>query len=220
MNNIKLILAPKKNYAEEFQTNQVRFSYVYKIDNNTYEQLHSYILCRDFLGDALHSMESKKDFSLYGFNWKHDSKFQRDKTRFVIQFPSKKDVETLKENLPLLNKIEKANKFAQTKILDITESCIIIEGSSKWMKRLWTISLYSYLLKTFSINSNFNELTGKEKIYYDRTAKKLKLLLKSNNINKMFKKTSFIISKSTDNYYIHNYNGFVALCETPNLWLN
>lgn len=218
MNNIQLILTPKKTYAEDFQTNQFRFSYVYKVNNTTYEQLHSYILCRDFLGDALYSMESKKDFLIYGFSWKHTSKFQKDKTRFVIQFPSKQGVETLKENLHILNKIEKANRFFQTKIIDVTESCIIIEGSKKWMDRLWTISLYSYLLKAFSINSNFNLLTGKEKSYYEQTKLQLAELLTSNNISKWIKKTNFVISNDTDNYSIHFNNGFVSLCKKSELW--
>lgn len=149
------ILPPKTkaNYVEESQNKEIFMAYTQQVGKKVFQKLHPAVLCRDYFGDAIYSEQEKKNTSIFGFSWGplHPERvLDRDKTRLAFQSASETDFKNFKENLGILNKIEKDNGLEKTKFTEAEDEKdyqILIEGDTKWMSSIFLISLYTFLLK-------------------------------------------------------------------------
>ena len=56
------------SYAEEGQTNPIRWINLKKIDDKTFESASNWWKCKDFLNDLAYTYQTGKSFSIYGWN--------------------------------------------------------------------------------------------------------------------------------------------------------
>lgn len=197
----------KQKYAEINQTTPGTFCFLYKKKETVYEQKHLPQKCRDFLGDTVWGSHNSADISRYGFSFRDaDHKLDSDKTRLgVFQVGL-----TLLGNLPILNEIEKQNGFEPTTMIPF-KGGVFIEGDKKWQSYVWTISLYSFLIKVLSYGDLDSLPETSNEAYYKRQVKTFDFLIK--NVGWIQGKPSPTVTgwDLEDPYIVHDDSGFVSL---------
>ena len=204
------------NYlAEIFQSLEVKFELCNKIDKDHYEQLHTEVKCRDFLGDCIWSKKTKKPVSIYGFQYDFSQDpYKGRKLRLSMKFPKTETKKIFLENLPKLHEKETQANVTKSTILETTqENTIILESSSKWLDSMWKISLFTFYLKCFSYE-NVTELLSPENKYNEKLTKEKENLFLSKI--KDFKK-ELLPSYISD---AHNSSGFYSILISNNAIMN
>lgn len=213
-----------KALAEIYQNLSTKFAFVDKDNNGVYTNAHPFVQCRDFLGDALLAQKEKKRKSIYGFTFDGKTQhFLEDKTRLVILLPNATTLENTLNNLGMLHELENiVGGICKTKISRIKDnpSMLMVVGSNFWLKSIFNISLYSYLIKClgYSLNHNQNifenmlEIPGNNEYKYAKQTYPniMKILPKLKNVNKKLPSVSGWLKNNNDIYTIHNYSGFVS----------
>ena len=212
---IKLIKFPHKYTSEIFQSLDIKFAFCKKVSEDTYEQLHTDIKCRDFLGDCVWSRETKKSVSIYGFNFDaNETHIDTDCLRMSLTFPDKGSKSYFKKNVEFLKVIEDTAKTSNIKILTTdTPLTYIIEADSIWQSAVWKISLYTFYLKLIS----YKDTASAE----DPEGGYLKVLLSDNNEEKLLNQVhnmKEILAKDINT--AHNYSGFVSIIKNQNKEMN
>lgn len=111
-------------------------------------QLHPWIKCRDFLGDALFATYNKCSYDIYGFNFDGTAKMvPTNLTYLLVQHTNKEDLE---RNLKVLHHFEKKVKWKKTKLIDLntkagTNPVFLLVSSKRWVSSTVLISLYTML---------------------------------------------------------------------------
>lgn len=204
MKPINLVKFKGSNPAEIFQSLDIKFAFV----NKNYEQVHLPIKCRDFLGDAIWSMKTGHNASIYSWSYNFIKKpYDVDKLRLSLKFPDLQSKGYFEANLHKLNEIEDSLKIKRTIIKQtIDKDTLVVEGSKIWQSNSWKISLYTFYLKLFSYQT-VEEIESPEDKYY-------KLFMENDNWKKLHKK---IKSKkeyiAEDIYTQHNYSGFFSIMQ-------
>ena len=142
------------SYSETPQQKNLRFSFAnLDVKNNTVIEVFPPVRCRDFLGDCLYSEETKKYICIYGFRFDPQiNKLDKDKTRFILEFPNLETLNLFLINNLLLNSIEEQNNIQKTTFSRIEDTILLSEGDPFWMKAIFLISLYSFLFKVMCYN--------------------------------------------------------------------
>lgn len=142
--------APVKYYNEIFQKKKIGFSFCNK-EGNVLKQMFHWVICRDFLSDALVAEEWKIKVNKYDFRYDPaKQQIDRDKTRLLLKFYNLEDVEYLLHNLFRLNNIERSNGLLRTTIKKVEEDTYLVEGSKMWLNSTFSLHLYTFLLKVMS----------------------------------------------------------------------
>ena len=211
---------PDSYFAEIFQENKTKFAFVKQETRTHFTQQHGLVNCRDFMSDVLYSEEINEYINIYSFQWDPETqKIDRDATKFMVRFQNEGNYTELKKNLPLIHTFEKKNNLKPTKILHIDPTTAIIIGSPMYLRKGWALSFYTWLIKAYTINSDFNELTGNEGKYYREANKKGKLNKLMSNFRKLLrvKGNTTGIKETEDIYVHHNYAGFVSVCTNASI---
>ena len=126
-------IAKKKSYAEISQTNPVKFSFINKISEEEGSEVFTPFMCRDFFSDALYATEHNKPFGVYGFHYNPaEQKYDTDKTRLGIYFPSEEVCNRFVKNFYGLLKLEVNNDIKPSVAIAIDSKTILLEGDSYW----------------------------------------------------------------------------------------
>lgn len=146
---------PKK-LTELFQSLDIKFSFVIKKGEDTYEQCMTPVICRDFLGDCVWSRKTGKVVNIYDFEYSFTKNpFDKDTLRLSLSFPNMETKEDFKNNFPyLLAKDEKAGVSPTMYWETDDENTLIIEASPHWQESIWKISLYTFFLKCISYKTS------------------------------------------------------------------
>jgi hypothetical protein len=138
--------------AEIGQQLQIKVAFLNKTKDGHYTNAHIFVLCRDFLGDTLDAIEKKRTNTIYGFTFNpKKQQIIQNQTKLVWKFPNEKTRKNFLANLPSLHAIESANKCRKTTARAVTigkDLYIITTGSSFWLKSIFNISLYTFILKS------------------------------------------------------------------------
>jgi hypothetical protein len=148
--------APVQNYSEIGQSILMKFAFA-QVNGKKIKQMHHWVKCRDFLGDALYSQAQGKPYQIYGFCFdptKH--KIPTNKTYLLIKYP---DIDKIKKFLPSINEMEKKVRWAQSKIFQVKgkEDVVLAVSSGKWVSSSQFISLYTMLWRLSSIGRDEKE---------------------------------------------------------------
>lgn len=202
------------SFAEIFQQTSIKFAYAKPSGKGYIEQQHGFVDCRDFLGDVLWLEQQKKKGCIYSFCWDPaKEQIARDKTYLLIKFPNKGYIHTFLSNLDYLNNYEKTWHFTPTKVQTTDrENVLLLTGSKMYLRKIWLISLYTYLIKAYSITSNFDDLSGNEGTYFNQVGKTNFWNL-MNNLRKFMKIGNKVTDEHEDLHSIHYQSGFVAMCK-------
>lgn len=202
---------PKESLAEIFQSLDIKFSFLNKINETTYKQIHTEVKCRDFLGDVLWSKATKRNVYIYGFKFNHDqADLDKEKLRVSLKFPDEKSKNNFINNIDKLNKLFKPCKTEPTIFIETDDTdYLIVEADPAWQSNIWKLSLFTFYLKVFSYKS-----TRSLKTPEDGYIKSLTLETKK----KLFKQ---IKDKTEEFYYdtismAHNYSGFYSIIKGKN----
>lgn len=204
---------------ENPQDISIKFSFC-TLDDSSVTRLHEFVKCRDFLGDVVMANKAGISSTIYGFRvTPEELKVNPDKTQLILKFP-KVNYKKFLSNYTKLHEIEEKNGFELTKVIAVDDEHIVVIGDKWWQQSIFGISLYTYLLKVFSIPSKKDiwESLGKRAIVEASYYKNTKHILFDvfNILHKLD------LSDPTGNNYteirqIHNYSGFVShLCNYLN----
>lgn len=159
-----LIESPKnKSYTQSPQQKQINFTFANKNDEkHTLTEVCMPFRCRDYLNDILYCEETSKSHSeVYGFRYDPaKQKIDRDRTRLILHCASPAMIQQMKDNQAILTTVENAGGFAHSKIIDVKDNTICVEGDPVWMRANFMISLYTYLLKCLTYS--YKELVSWE----------------------------------------------------------
>lgn len=154
----KLLAYPYSNaLVENFQANDMKFAFVNRLDDNTFQPIHAFVKCREYFNEILMA-NHHPDFEFirtYGLDYKKDE-FPLDlsATRIAIKFPSAEKKEMFMKNLNWLHTIEDANNTDHTQVFNIEGDgyAVIVEASKLWIQKCLLTNLYTLVLKLMSID--------------------------------------------------------------------
>lgn len=146
---------PRPDYVQSAQQKKTTFAFVNKLPDDVYQMVHHPVLCRDYLGDCVWGERNQKPISCYNFTFDPTTMcLDQDKTRLFV----KANPKNILANLEILHEIETQNGFELSEILPSSEDCeYVIESDSKWMHSVFTISLFSFIVKCLSYKERFTE---------------------------------------------------------------
>lgn len=199
---------PTESLAEIFQSLDIKFSFLNKIDNTTYKQIHTEVKCRDFLGDVLWSKFTKNNTYIYRFKFDYNqANLDEDKLRLSLKFPDIESKNNFINNIDKLNNLFKSCGVEPTFFLETHNAAyLIIEADPAWQSNIWKLSLFTFYLKVFSYKST-RSLKSPENKYIRVLTPTIK--------RKLFKQ---IKNKTEEFYYdtiseTHNFSGFYSIIE-------
>lgn len=154
-----------KKMVEIYQQTGIQFAFL----SEKGEQCHPFVLCRDFLHDAVKAHVNKNSWKIYGFEYIHgkypaiDMKAMRMVVRKKIftaktsepSSASKKSIEKFIDDmdysLRLLNHYEDIGRIPKSGIDEtvdpINNPVFIFTGSPIWLSNTFFISMYTYLIR-------------------------------------------------------------------------
>lgn len=155
----KLLNYPHANeLIEAFQTNAMRFAFVSKVADNTFQQLHASAQCREYFNEILmcNFHEDFKFVPTYGMNYiVKDFPIDTEETCLVVIFESDSSKNTFMENLEFINQMENKVNVEPTKVLEVDGSSmkLILIGDKFWMKKCILFNIYTLFIKLASLNA-------------------------------------------------------------------
>lgn len=203
--------AEEVKYSEENQSFPLLFAWVRKEDQ--YIAQHSWVKCRDFLGDAVY-LKKKEDYTDNIYRFKIEPDFQITNI-LALKFPSPK-TKNIFLNTGILNliNVEEKNTLSATKIEYVEDNVVVISFDPFWLKHNVLISFYTFLIKIFSYSkdNHFENCPATEQMYVLSVKKLLPKLL--DNLSKL----DYPVSPFSNNLpEVHNNSGFVSVFKQSSL---
>lgn len=210
---MKLIKAEPRTYSEIGQQINIKFAFCTKKED-TLTQLFSFVKCRDFLGDCLHSRDTKTLFSIYGFTFNYTkTPLDEDATKLLVQIPEEY-IKTFTKNYFYLNQIEVDQKLKPSTFTHVKNDIYYIEGDVFWQKTTQLISFYTLAIKCLAVEHNeslWDSIPNftNEYSYINQILPELPKFLSS--FKNTFKKKTYNSSGyiSTERYFLHESSGIV-----------
>lgn len=154
--------------CEIYQSVQMKFAFCAskREENKTLiHQQHPFVLCRDFLGDALYATHFSKNYGVYGFNFNgEEQKVDLNETHLLLSF---NDASAVKAILPVLHYYEEKVHWKKSKISLLRKKVFLkkkdpsyiffIRGSKQWVSSPALISLYTLLWRLADVKREENE---------------------------------------------------------------
>lgn len=213
----KILHCEDRHLQEINQTIPMLFSFA-SVDGETITRKHTYVKCRDFLGDVVWWNAYENVWKIYGF----ESNFPLETdTVLIIKFPSIKEKTHFLENVSnILNSIEKQNNLSCSKILDVSKLEVVIISDGFWQQTIQAISFFSFLLKCCAYKYKDKDLWIEElkarsgvESQYIRTVTVEKIKKLTENFTKVMlpfvNVSGFKDEQSLDMYVVHDGCGFV-----------
>jgi len=144
--------------SEIYQSTQIQFAFLTAPKDGS-KQCHPFVLCRDFLHDAVRCMIQKNSCGIYGFSYTYGKNPPIDMKRMRMLVTKKgmpeKDAETFKERmkhgLKLINHYEGIAGWTKSKLVRIKDdkrpNVWLFDGPIGWMKSPFLVSMYTFLIR-------------------------------------------------------------------------
>lgn len=121
------------------------------------EQSTAFVLCKDFLHDALMAQLNQKNISIYGFKYDcgKNKPIDTENVRICVVNSNNKDFRTrIKACVNFLNQIESEMELKPTKIFEVenppakyANGAFMFEGSGRWLIAPPMLSLFTLLIR-------------------------------------------------------------------------
>ena len=206
MKTVCLKLFDSGGLSEIFQSIDLKFSFVRKLDEDSFKQLHNHAKCRDFLGDVIWSNKTGNNVGIYSFYYKKPgNEIDADKTRLSLRFPDGESEGNFMANLHFLQEKEANYGLSQLVVFKTqVKHHWIIEADSDWQSNLWKISLFTFYIKLLSYKTPKEAKEPENEYLADLTPKKEHKLM--SHIKVMFDEKF-----GNGIYEVHNNSGFHSL---------
>lgn len=221
--------------SEITQTLDMKMAFIKRQKNGSYTNIHPFVKCRDFLGDALHAVEKKKKVSIHNFTFDGTKKsMYKRKLMLAVQFPNTESMTNFTSNFVFTMGAIKMQSGVGTGYFTYTEDplTVIITAPVFWQKSVAAISFYTFMLKCcgYKVDNPANMLqsvqqTKAEVKSWDGTVRMLStteadyakqvnygINLFVKNIKKLTARLPTVHGQDTTNISsIHNNSGFLSI---------
>lgn len=143
----------RNTYNEIFQSLTMKFAFAL-IDEKreVIAPIYKPAKCREYLGDVIWSMESKKKSNIYSFLFDPEvTPIYKGKTILYVEYPNKISKDFAIENIHTMNHYEYALGFDPSLIVEINtksaDAALAYIGDKMWQQKSFAISYYSLLIK-------------------------------------------------------------------------
>lgn len=157
--NLKVTWFPREGgLSEIYQSTQIQFAFLTSPEDGS-KQCHQFVLCRDFLHDAVRAEIQKNSAGIYGFHYAHGKNPPIDlhKMRMLVTKKAMKGAETetferrMKHGLKLLNHYEKLAKWPRSTLEKVKDekrpNIWLFIGPKQWMRSPYLVSMYTFLIR-------------------------------------------------------------------------
>lgn len=168
---------PDKQMSEIYQQTGMQFAFLGPLDEKVHKQCHPFVLCRDFLHDAVRAHLNKSRWQIHGFIYEYGKypavdmemmrmlvrkKFYTSKTakEKVDKLKAKEIAKKLKKfeedmvdfSLRLIHHYEDIGEIEEKTVIDTNTDdmgnpVFIFTGSPVWMSSPFLVSMYTYLIR-------------------------------------------------------------------------
>lgn len=177
---MKIEWYPDKSMSEIYQQTGMQFAFLSPEKDGVFEQCHPFVLCRDFLHDAVKAHINKNKWQIFGFNYEYgknppiDMSCMRMLVRKKIFTARPKDLrkiskeckdnikkfeKDMSDGLQLLNYYEDLGNISISTMEETKDTngnpVFIFAGSPIWMKAPYLVSLYTFLIRLGDKEFNF-----------------------------------------------------------------
>lgn len=174
---MKIKWYPDKSMNEIYQQTGMQFAFLGPLEEETHEQCHPFVLCRDFLHDAVKAHLNKSNWSIFGFVYNYGkfpaldmdtmrmlvrkrfynnkitkTALKGDQARKVIKGMEKFEEDMLNFSLRLIHHYEDIGSIKEKTVVDADTDpngnpVFIFTGSAVWMSSPFLVSMYTYLIR-------------------------------------------------------------------------
>jgi len=223
-----------KELAEIYQKVEMQFAFALPTsDPDKFKQVHQFVLCRDFLHDAVRAHLTKVPYKIYGFVFDPSKdELYTKRMLMLVRLPNiERKIEVIEHLLHLFEKKMKIKRSIVHKT-DL-KNTLLLEGSRVWMSSSQMVSLYTFLPRIAChtneeiVNSIMESKTlkpllafwkqvfdtdGSDTKHLPPLGKYLNTILSNRNkIGLTPENTLTVKIVSVSNF--HNYSGIVSLCK-------
>ena len=215
-------LPESQDLAEIYQSMTVKQALL-RGSEGVYERITPFVLCRDFLVDVYSFSRAKKDFGIYGMEFK-GSKEQPEHHSLpvILRFPNTVAKKAFLEHVPLLHKLEAHNKWPLTALYNVSELEIVAEGSIDWLGSCLLVSLYTFLLRALCYSFegksggwkwilDFGKLQGTDPRYAASIAAQAWEMIFDDLSNLRLKAFCGFDIATTETRTVHHNSGFISV---------
>jgi hypothetical protein len=230
-----------RSLSEEYQQTGMQFAFV-SAPKDGYKACHEWVLCRDFLQDAVKAQLTGKNFNVYGFCFKPGTNPPVDlkKMRMLVTKGTIGDnqlddfEESMKCGLEMLHYYERLAGWTLSRLkkVDATDSgkkvVYMFTSSAMWLKSPVFISLHTLLIRLGYFKISFSKKEEAEKAFLDfcanidckdkQYAAKIKdhierIIKERNKLFPLEKGFHDIFFKELGTSNFHHYSGVVSLVD-------
>lgn len=174
---MKIKWYPDKSMSEIYQQTGMQFAFLGPLDKKIHKQCHPFVLCRDFLHDAVKAHLNKSRWQIHGFIYEYgkypavdmDAMRMLVRKRFYAGKTSKANIkgdaekkmaknikkfeaDMLEFSLRLIHHYEEIGGIEEKTVLDKdidpkNNPVFIFTGSPIWMSSPFLVSMYTYLIR-------------------------------------------------------------------------
>ena len=137
--------------AEIYQSCGTRMALLRTTDKaDVLDKITAFVKCRDFLVDSYSYHKAKKNFKIYGFEFKAAAEeLNYDQVRLLLDFSTAPEQSNFENHLKFIRDIETANNMSKTTIhkVDGKSNQIVMIGDARWLQNCLMFSFYTFLAR-------------------------------------------------------------------------
>ena len=150
---------PEGSLNEIYQTTKMQFAFL-SSEKTGHMQCHAFVLCRDFLHDAVKWFIKKTKDRIYGFEYAHGKNPSIDMEEMKMLVTKKaatgKEIAKLEDNMKMAKKLLnfyermagwKLSRLVKIEDKDKKRSIWLFRGSKKWLASPFLISMYTFIIR-------------------------------------------------------------------------
>lgn len=156
MLSVKIV--PKNTYAEESQTNPLRWYILDKQADGSFVNVSANIKCKDFFNDLAYTLQTGKTFTIYGFNAGSLGLKPENPVWMLLT----NTTDAFKNNFEVMNKWLTTQGAPQIPLEDADKG-LVITFDPWYFKNTYRISLISLLIRIINCDKafkNFQEIAA------------------------------------------------------------
>ncbi|RLC75348.1 MAG: hypothetical protein DRI61_15060, partial [Chloroflexi bacterium] len=151
---------------EDYQRLGIQFSLASPVRDGCVNMCHQWVLCRDFLADAVRAQVTGKKIELYGFCFdpEHNPAIDLSNTRVLVAMDKNPDQlkKYVHSGLRLIRYFERYIRVRKTTLEEVDpaksgrSAVFLFTGSYVWIRSPFMLSLYTYLIRLGAHDIKFN----------------------------------------------------------------
>lgn len=143
----------KGSYAEEGQDNPIRWLILSKQGDSLFQQESAWIKCKDFFNDLAYTIQTGKQFTIYGFNAGNMNPPKRGEPVYMLISGLQKG---FRHNLAVVNTWLGEQNVPAIKTEEYKDGQLLVVFDPFFFTNVYNISLISLLLRVVNVDKEFS----------------------------------------------------------------